>query len=285
MEKSLKLYLSLICLLVVYSCKNETPLNADQKRELARKIYNKAIHFTQGSTPFQNGIVEALAIDPTFDEAAREVSVAFLKRGIPHKWKPLFEKVIKLNPAQWHGYRGCHYLWFYRDYKKAIADFDATDTLTPNFTNRPQGHSVDYWRGIAYLGLKDYKTSISYFEKHISDEIKEFGEDYVDVTAYLYLGIANFEAGNFDEAILNFENQLKYSRNLSADAKYYKAKIYKSQDKFEEAEALIDDAIDDFDTGYFNHRDYVEILRQIYYGDLEELKTELNQINAKKQSY
>lgn len=278
MEKSLKYYLSIICLVSFFSCKNEVSnLYTTQNIELAEKTYQDAIQFRQGSTAFQNGIADAIKINPKYDEAVNELSVAYLKRGLPHKWKPQFDKAVKLNPKEWIPWRGYLYLWFYRDYKKAIADFDTSDTLTPNFIDAPQGHSVDYWRGIAYLGLKDHTESIRYFDKYIAKEIEESGEDWVEVTAFLYKGVAYYEIGKYDKALVAFNKQLQYSRNLSADAKYYKALIFKDQKKNEAAKTTLDSAIEDFNSGYFNSRAYVETLRQIYRQDLENLKIELNQ--------
>lgn len=270
MEKLLKLFLSLSCIVFVFSCSS--------KREKAEAIYNRAIHYPQGSMMSINGIKRATEIDSTYDDAVRELSVAYLKRGLPHKWKPQMDKAVKCNPVIWQGYRGYNYLWFYRDYKKAIADFNATDSLTPNFTDAPQGHSVNYWRGIAYLGLKDYKQSIAFFELHIEKETEAFGEDYVDVTAFLYNGIANFEAGNHEMALYNLDKQLEYSRNLSADAKYYKAQIFLAEEKKEKALKTVNEAISDFNQGYNDKRPYVETIRQIYFEDLSVLKTKIENL-------
>jgi tetratricopeptide (TPR) repeat protein len=278
MEKSLKYYLSIICLVSFFSCKNEVSnLNTTQNIELAEKTYQDAIQFHQGSTAFQNGIADAVKINPKYEAAIYELSVAHLKRGMPHKWLPQYNKAVKLDSIERIPWRGYLYLWFYRDYKKAIADFDASDTLTPKFIDAPQGHSVDYWRGIAYLGLKDHTNSIRYFDKYIAEEIEESGEDWVEVTAFLYKGIAHYEIDEYDKALVAFNKQLQYSRNLSADAKYYKALIYREQEKIEKAKSELNLAIKDFEIGYFNSRPYVETLRQIYREDLENLKVELNQ--------
>ncbi|AUC82652.1 tetratricopeptide repeat protein [Lacinutrix sp. Bg11-31] len=278
MEKSLKSYLSLCCLLVIFSCRNDASLNASEKITLAEETYKAAIQFRQGSTAFQNGIAEAVAIDPTYEPGVYELSVADLKRGLPHKWLPQYNKAVELDSVTRIPWRGYLYLWFYRDYKKAIADFDASDVLTPDFIDAPQGHSVDYWRGIAYLGLNDFKNSNAYFEKHIAKETKEFGEDYVDITAFLYNGIAYFEAGNYEKALLNLDKQLEYSRNLSADAKYYKSQIFIAEGKNKKALETINEAIDDFNEGYNNKRAYVETLRQIYPQDLTDLKFKIENL-------
>ncbi|WP_044400481.1 tetratricopeptide repeat protein [Lacinutrix sp. Hel_I_90] len=267
MERLLKLSLSIACLLLLFSCST--------KREKAEAIYKRAIQYPQGSRMSINGIKRATEVDSTYEQAVYELSVAYLKRGLPHEWLPQYNKAVKLDAATRIPWRGYLYLWFYRDYRKAIADFDASDTLTPDFIDAPQGHSVDYWRGVAYLGLKDYKKSNAYFEKHIAKEIKDFGEDYVDVTAFLYNGISYFEAGNYEKALANFDKQLAYSRNLSADAKYYKAQIFKAQNLLKLSKTTINQSIADYNLGYNNKRPYVETLRQIYPEDLEEFKKTL----------
>lgn len=276
---------------MLFSCEEDT----QSKRERAEKRYKEAIQFRQGSLGFQNGIAEAIAIDSTYEEAVYELSVAHLKRGMPHKWLPQYEKALALNPEHRYPWRGYLYLWFYRDYKKAIADFDMSDSLTPNFTDAPQGHSVDYWRGIAYLGLKDYENSIAYFDKHIQKETEETGEDWVEHEAFLYRGIAHYENGNPAKALENFNTLLKYNADF-ADAKYYKAlllyeqlnKLFvlietsqndnleeEFQRKKSEALVLINKAIDNFHNGYSNQRPYVETLRQLYWQDYTNLKTQL----------
>ena len=275
MERLLKYCLSFVILSnILYSCDTKSALDSESKRHQAEKVYKKAIRYYQGTEEFQNGIIDAIHIDSTYDEAIRELSIAYLKRGYPHEWKKRIDKAVELNPIIWQGYRGYNYLWFYRDYKRAIADFDATDTLNPNFIDQPQGHSVDYWRGIAYLGLKDYKNSLHYFNKYIDTETKEWGEDIVEVTGFLYRGIALYDTGKYDKALEDFDKLLKYNRGQSADSKYYKALILKNTEP-SNAKSLIASAIVDFKNGYYNQRPYVETLRQIYLEDLENLQKDL----------
>lgn len=261
----------------------------------------------QGTQESINGFAKAVEYDPTHAESWRELSIPFLKRGMPHLWKKYIDKAVELDPVAWQGYRGYNYLWFYRDYKKAIADFNATDTLTPNFTDAPQGHSVDFWRGIAYLGLKDYENSIAFFDRHIQKEIKESGEDWVEHEAFLYRGIAHYEARNYEKALKSLNTLLKYNTDF-ADAKYYKAlilleeceslqlkinfeeqtrssnflaKILKKerQEKQQEALKIIEEAIENFNNGYSDQRPYVETIRQLYLEDYTNLKAKLESMH------
>ena len=275
MEKLPKYCLSFILFLIVFSCKEETPLSEVEKRVLAEKTYKEAVRFTQGSTAFQNGILQALAIDPNYEQGVYELSVAHLKRGMPHKWLPQYDKAVKLDAINRIPWRGYLYLWFYRDYKKAIADFDASDILTPKFIDNPQGISVDYWRGVAYLGLKEHEKSISFFKKYMDIQIKDLGEDWIELKAFLFVCIAYYESGKIDKANLYFDKVLKYNGGNYADAKYYKALICKEKNEIKESKELINSAIEDFNNGYINKRPYVESLRQLYLGDYDELKLSL----------
>jgi len=266
MEKSPKSFLSLLFLLLIISC-------SDKKEDpLVILEYGKNY---QGSTRSLNALKKVTELDNTNSEAYRELSIPYLKRGMPHLWKKYMDKSIELNAQEWQGYRGYNYLWFYRDYKNAIADFNALDTITPNIIDAPQGHSVDYWRGIAYLGLKDYKNSIYYFDKYIDKETKDTGEDWVEMTAFLYKGIAHYENKNDTLALRSINKLLKYTNNNYADGNYYKGLILEKKGNSDEALILVELAITNYTEGYYNYRPYVETLRQIYMEDLLLLKGRL----------
>ena len=252
---------------------NSSKLTDLERRNLAEKVFKEGAHLPQGSPKSMTRIAKAIEIDPTYAEAIREHSVAYLKRGLPHKWKPWMDEAVRQDPATWTPWRGYLYLWFYRDYEKAIKDFNASDTLTPHL-DYPQGHSVDYWRGIAYLGAKDYENSIAYFDKHVKKETEDTGEDWVELEAFLYRGIAYYESNNIEKALENFEKVIHYFK-YSADGKYYKAKILGEFGRKEEALKVVNEAIHDFEKGFYTNRPYVETLYQIYLEDLQELKSSL----------
>ena len=279
MEKSLKYYLSFfIGIALLFSCKKEEhPTGKTEARILAEKVFKEGAHLRQGSPKSMTRIQKAIDIDSTYDEAVRELSVAYLKRGMPHLWKKQYDKAVALNPEIWQPWRGYLYLWFYRDYKKAIADFDASDILTPNFTDTPQGHSVDYWRGIAYLGLKNYKKSIEYFDKNIAEDSAKYGEEFVEVTAFLYQGINYYELNDYAKAEENFNKLIKYSYGNYGDGKYYLAKIFKTKGRLKEAKLMAESALEDFKNGYVNQRPYVESMRELYIEDYQELINALNE--------
>lgn len=289
MEQLQKYFLSISTLLLVCSCGNKyddlSSLERKQKSmELFQKEFVKDHHGPlQGSPEKMTLLDEIIALDSTNCDALRELSVAYLKRGIPHEWKPRFDKAVACNPKIWQPWRGYLYLWFYRDYKKAIDDFNASDTLTPDFIDIPQGHSVDYWRGVAYLGLKDYQNSIHYFNKHIAQVTKESGEDWVEPLAFLYLGIVHYENSEIEKSEYNIDKALQYYKNISADSHYYKALLQVHREEYDKAMISIETAIQNYNDGYYCKRIYVEEIRQIYPEQLKALKdTLLIQISKKK---
>ncbi len=88
MVKSLKLFLSLIFL---SGCSEDT-LAQDQKIELVEKkwqvINDQTSHEvvrTQGSAAIMNLLEDIIKLNPRHCDALREGSIAYLKRGIPHK--------------------------------------------------------------------------------------------------------------------------------------------------------------------------------------------------------
>lgn len=281
MVKLLKFFLSLLfCILFYTNCtENNRLFSKTEDKRLSKALFEKEFGNHDHTKPIQGSVASMkmldsiLELDPTNAAAWRQISIPYLKRGMPLEWKPLIDKAVQYDPKTWQPMRGYLYLWFYRDYKKAIADFDASDTLT-DYLDYPQGHSVDFWRGIAYLGLKDHKNSIAYWDKHITKETEDTGEDWVELEAFLYRGIAYYESENLEKALENFDKVIHYFKQ-SADAKYYKALVLNRKNEKTEALKHIEDAIIDFKAGFYNNRPYVETLRQLYIEDLEGLKTSL----------
>lgn len=271
--------------LIIVGCNShlEKEPSKGERKELGRQLWDQenAKHGFNGrfqGTPMAFTLLnKILSLDPENCDALREVSVPYLKRGLPHVWKPLFDKAVACDPVTWQPWRGYLYLWFYRDYEKAIADFDASDVLTPDFIDSPQGHSVDYWRGIAYLGNGDYEKSISYFQKHLSHETKEFGEEWVEPQTFLYMGISYFEDGRPEDALTCIEKYISYCDDHTADGHYYKALISRELTQKKQALQSAEKAVEYYEKGYYNSRPYVEEMRQVYLPQIRQLRASILQ--------
>ena len=273
MEKSLKLFLSLL-LIIILSCDIDY-LNKEERESKADFKWQEFLDahgYYQGSPQNIKAIEEILKLNPNHCDALRERSIPYLKRGMPQEWKKYMDQAVACDSSTWIGWRGHHYLYFYRDYAKAIADFDATDRLTPNHIDAPQGHSVDYWRGHAYLGAKNYEKSIYYYQKHIARITQEFGEDWVEPDAFLNLAIAYYENKALDSMPYYLDKALYYYQDKSADTKYYYALYHKNNGDSIKAMSYLDSGIEDFLGGYYKRRNFNEEIRQIYVEELIELE-------------
>jgi len=172
------------------------------------------------------------------------------------------------------GYKAYCWLYFYRDYKTALADIDKYDALTPDFVDYPQSTSVDYMRGICYLQLDDYDNAIKYLDKHITMEVKDVGAKYIASLNYLLLGMAYHKQGNYAEADSIYNIGLVHNANAS-DLHFYKAQNLFSMGKNNEASDALDSAQDWFNKGAKNGRPYVEEFYEIYQEDLNALRNQL----------
>ncbi len=280
MEQLLKYFLSVILVISLFSCNDNdeySNLTLAERKALSIEIMEEGqrFHLPQGSPESMSRIERAIAADSTNCDAVRELSVAMLKRGMIDEWKPTFDRAVACNPKIWTPWRGYLYLQFYRDYDKAIADFDASDTLTPDFIDAPQGQSVDYWRGIAYLGKKDYVKSVAYFSKYIETTTAETGEDWAEPTAFLYKAIAYYEAGDMQNSEKAIDKFLFYNRDKTTEGHYYKARLALSTSNCVLAKEKLDLAYTNYDEENLFRHPYTEVLRQLYLEDLDELKVEI----------
>lgn len=263
-------------LIAVFSCHRKhwykKEFTQDEKITLSNQLWaSESKHYYQGSVPEQFILDEALFHNPKNAAAWRERATAYLKRGLAKEAMYYYGKAVEYDSVSFQGLRGYMYLYLYRDYEKALADFNATDSLTPHFTDYPQGQSVDYMRGLCYYGLHDYNTALTYFDRYISEITLKNGEDWVDPYAFLYRGLAYEKIGNIESAIINFDAGLKAYPGLS-DCLYHKSRLYYKSGDMENARSLIDEAKKSFLRGIFHQRSYVEVHDQIYIQDIEELE-------------
>lgn len=278
MVKLLKYFLSLLVLITLSHCKESDDYKdysiADRKRMSVEYLQNGENNFRQGSPESMQLIAIALKLDPNNAAAWRELSLPYLKRGLPHEWKPLFDKAVEIDPISWQGWRGYLKLFFYRDYESAIQDFNATDTLTPNFTDYPQSMSVDYLRGLAYMQLDHEEKALHYFSKYIDEVTAKSGEKWVDSDAYIHRAIVLIRLKELEKAKSDLEKCLQYY-SLSSDAYYHLSVINLQLNKKEIAKEQIIEAKRLFKNGYYMHRPYVETFGQIELSDIEEMENKI----------
>ena len=170
---SLSLLLSLLLSLIL-SLPSCTPsgdtryrktYTTEEQRQLARQLVAAVGTRNQGTPAEQMLLREARRLDPTNAAVYQQLGDPYLYRGLVTAFPNYYGKAVQLDPLAWTGWRGYLYLYNYRDYGRALADFDATDLITPGVVDYPQSTSVDYMRGVCYLRLGRYHRAIEYFPK------------------------------------------------------------------------------------------------------------------------
>lgn len=156
-----------------------------------------------------------------------------------------------------------------RDYDKALIDFDKLDSLTPNFVDAPWGEDIDFLRGECYFGKKDYRKAIELFNINIKNQ----KEDWVDIHSFIYLGLCEYELGNYEKAITEFQRTLKQSE-YTPEAYFGMAKAYQKLGETEKAKENI--LIAEKKIAYKRDNVYNEFLNEIYLPEILEFKEQLN---------
>lgn len=281
MVRLLKYCLSIFCVSLLFtSCvelSNETfyHLSWEERKDLSREYTQLAKLLPRGSTKNMRLLDKAVIIDPNNDLAWRELALPYLYTGMIKEWNEHMTKAVEINPEEWQAWRGYQKLYFFRDYSGALFDFDATDTLTKNSVDYPQNISVDYLRGLCYLGLQQYDQSTLYFNKYIDDETLKVGDKYVDETAFLYLGIiANYEE-RYEEAIEYFNRAIAYERG-PADVDYHKARALLKIGKIDEAQEFLHNAKKKFEDDEKMQAYYYEAIEELYITDFTTLEASIN---------
>ncbi len=279
MAKSPIFFLNILLLaMTVCSCSErqwyKKEFSEDTMKQYGPQLRAGRGYYYQGSVPEQFQLDESFKMDSTDADLWREFGTARVKRGIADEMYYFYDGAVKRKPEKWAGFRGYLYLYFYRDYYRAIEDFNLGDEVSGE-VQHSQGQNHDYMRGICYYGLGEYQTAIESLDKYINKVVEEEGEEWVDVYAFLYKGLSLIKMERLDEAILAFDRALKYYKNLS-DCFYHKARIYVSRGQFDLAMKELRLAEQYHQEGYFHQRPYVEVLEQVYIQDIQRLIFEIS---------
>ena len=283
MVKLLNYYLKVltICGIGFLSACEQAPIlykkefSEEENKAIANQLLNRLSRYYQGSVPEQFLLDESAKLNPVNADVHRELGVPYLKRGLPVEYEKHYADAVKYGAVDWQGWRGYIYLYFYRDYERALADFQALDVLTPNFVDYPQSTSILYMSAICYMKLGDYEQGITYFDKHIEEELRTSTEDYIDSKTFLFKGICYYKQGAFAEAEASIARGLTNAPD-NADLWFWKAKMETEKGNKTIALNAIEKAQTQFDKDYHNHRPYVEEFFQIHQADIDELREKIN---------
>ncbi len=243
-----------------------------EKIKLANQMTTDLIKkYNQGTVSEIMVLEEAIKLAPEEAGLWREIGVPYGKRGLAVEFQENYSKAVQYDPLNWQGWRGYMYLYFYRDYERAIKDFDTLDDLTPGIVDYPQSTSIHFMRAICYLQLEEYEKAITYWDKHFEEELRTGTEDYIDPRAYLFQGITYLKMGDLENANRSFEKGIK-NHPKNADLWLWSAKLAFKNGALAKGKKALNNAQVQFNKNYQNARPYVEEFYQMHQSDIDELK-------------
>lgn len=254
---------------------NETfkDLTVQERQKKSGDYVSLARYAKMGSPKHMRILDKAIRLDPRNELAWKRMSGPFLFNGLYEEWNRYSDKAIKLNPKEWQGWRGYQKLFYFRDYGGALYDLDATDTLTLNKTDYAENHSVDYLRGLCYLGLKNHKKAEEFFQMYLDKEAAYEGSVQTDQTVYTYLAIiANYQQ-DYKKAIELLDKV--DDEDISTDKFYQLAFAQFMLGYISQADENIKKARESYEEGHY-HKNYVfEVLHQVYESHIESLARDI----------
>jgi len=261
-----------------YSCQDQDDVlykksyTQEERLALSESLLNGAGTdlYYQGSVGERMIIHEGNSYNPSNAWGQRELGVPYLKRGFAAEAQEYYQKAVDYDAEEWLGYKAYCWLYFYRDYEKALAEIDRFDAFTPDVVDYPQSTSVNYMRGICYYHLGRFEEAVDMLSLHLAKEVEDVGHAYIDPMPYLSLGLAFVEMEDYEKADSLFTLGIKYN-DSTADLYYYKAQNLLRLNQSEDAKANLIQAQYWYDQGSKNLRPYVEEFFAIYQEDLDKL--------------
>lgn len=205
-----------------------------------------------------------LAVCPNVAFAYREKAIPYIKNGNYAKAFELEDKAVALDPRAWIAYRGFLHCVFSKNYEKALEDFSSADSLASG--NFVMDHTYDFYRGLCFLGMKEYPLAVRFFDADLAAQSKE----NTHFNSYFYAGLANFLSDNYSEAERLLKSCLQ-TYPQQPEANYYLSKVYQATGRTSDSAQSSERAKQYFQEGFgLNEANviYVNYPYQISYEDL-----------------
>ncbi|SFC29020.1 Tetratricopeptide repeat-containing protein [Kaistella jeonii] len=220
-------------------------LDGNQKKmllNLLRKDATVSI-FSRQHQYYLDSILTILPEDPFFWQ---QKAMPLFKQKKYELGMTYLNKAVDLDDSNhYREYRAFIKCIFQKSYLESLAEFNYLAEI--NGSNGViMDHIYDFWKGLCYLQLNDFATSKTFIEKSVAFGLKN---DIVNPYEMFYLGVIEFETGNYFKAIENLDKSLKLYPNFS-DAKYFKALSLMNLNETAKAEILLLEAQNDLQNGF-----------------------------------
>lgn len=209
-------------------------------------LKNGAWRYNAFSREWQQYIDSALAINPNIAYLYQQKAMPLFKQQKHEIAMPILDKAVALDPGRYIDYRAYMKCIFSKQYGDAICDFEESKRIKGE-NGFVMDHSYNFFIGVCYLQLNEFKKAIPFFNSSIEHTRKK-GDKWVHHVDLLYMGIAHQQLGQHAKALEYFDWALKNYPEFS-DAEYYKVISLWKTGKRKQAENLLTAAQEHFKKG------------------------------------
>jgi tetratricopeptide (TPR) repeat protein len=233
----------------------KTKTYPDEKLVTEKYLTNGAHRHHYFSHEWQIYLDSAIQMNPTVAYYYQQKAMPLFKQRKYETGMPFLNKAVQLDSLQYIDYQAFMKCVFSKDYSGAIKDFNLSKRIKGEYAH-VMDHSYDFYTGLCYLQLNDFKKAADHLTRSIEYTKKKSGESWVHYLDLFYLGVANMELQNYQEAIKFFDQCLAVYTNFS-DAEYYKAISKSKLAQYDEATELLKQSAAHFKQGYTINEDNV----------------------------
>ncbi|MEP2058751.1 MAG: tetratricopeptide repeat protein [Maribacter litoralis] len=198
-----------------------TEIDSTHLREYIEKSFQNPIH----SLEYQQYLDSALRIVPESAWLWQQKAMPLYKARKYQLGRPFLEKAVEHAPEKYLDYSAFMKCIFSKDYLKSISEFmRAKKEFGDGYV---MGHTYNFYIGLNYLQMNKFSKAKEYLLLSKEQQFQDFPNNppqeachYLD---WYYLGVADFELGNYEEAITSFDMSLKVYENF-ADALYFRGR-------------------------------------------------------------
>ncbi len=211
---------------------------ADKKKQeeiIKEHLNNGAWKHQLYSREWQEEIDLGLAKDSTIAYLWQQKAMPLFKQGKYEIGMGYLNKAIKYDRQKWQDYRAFIKCIFINTYREAIKDFEDCKARFGN--GYVMDHSYNFYIGLSYLQLNEFKKAERIFESDFDLTIKNNGKGWLHHLDLFYYGISKYEQKKYHEAIELFDLALGIYPNFS-EVQIFKADCLRRLGNSEEANEL-----------------------------------------------
>jgi len=235
--------------------------NIKKQDSIVSETLHRAYQNDLYSQEFQSEIDRGLALDSTIANLWQQKAMPLFKQGKYEIGMKYIDNAVKYDRQGYQDYRAFTKCIFAKTYKEAIADFQ--DYKKRFGYSYVMDHSYDFYIGLSYLQLNEFKKAEEIFKTDYESQINEHGKSWLHPVDLFYYGISKYEQGKYKEAIELFNLALEIHTQFS-DVQYYKAFCLDKIGLKEDSKKLMETAKINGERGYSFNEDNADYERYPY---------------------